>query len=72
MRASGLRRNTESAVHLISDAALANFFEVYLPVSAPLLSETRLPRFPDQGRLFGGSFDLLFRFALSDVWRPRL
>ena len=50
-------------MHLISDAALANFFEVYLPVSAPVLSETRLPRFPDQGRLFGGSFDLLFQMS---------
>jgi len=41
------------------------FFE---SVSAPVLSGTQLPRFPDQVRLFGGSFGLLIH--LLDVWRP--
>ena len=51
---------------LISDAALAHVFK---SVSAPVLSRTQLPRLPDQGRLFGGSFCLLIH--LLDVWRPR-
>ena len=42
------------------------FFEVYLPVSAHVLSGTRLPRFPDQGHLFGGLFGLLIH--LLNVW----
>jgi len=49
--------NTESAcsqvpscADLTCDAVIAHvFFEVYLPVSAPVLSGTRLPWFPDQG-----------------------
>jgi len=53
---------------LISDAALVHVF--FESVSAPVLSGTQLPRFPDQGRLFGGSFSLLIH--LLDVWRPRL
>ena len=46
---------------LISDAALVHVF--FESVSAPVLSGTLLPRFPHQGRLFGGSFSLLL-----DVW----
>jgi len=62
--------NMESTAHalvnsdLISDAALAHV--LFKSVSAPVLSHTQLPRFPDQGRLFGGSFCLLIH--LLDVW----
>ena len=63
--------NTESTAHACSqvpsctdltcDAATAHvFFEVYLPVSALVLSGTQLPQFPDQSRSFGRLFSRLF------------
>ena len=55
--------NTESTADLISDAAIAHIF--FESVSAPVLSGTQLLRFPDQGRLFGGSFGLLTSSFLS-------
>ena len=41
------------------------FFEICLPVSASVLSGTRLPRFPDQGRLFSASFGCSFIYSMS-------
>ena len=54
--------NTESTADLISDAAIAHVF--FESVSAPVLSGTQLPRFPDQGCLFGGSFGLATKTVL--------
>ena len=73
--ASGLRGNDgnkESSAHACSQlpSAIAHvFIEVYLSVSAPVLSGTRLPRFPDQGRSFGRLFSRSFPlFALLTLF----
>ena len=42
--------STPSCADLTCDAVIAHaFFEVYLPVSAPVMSGMRLPWFPNQG-----------------------
>jgi len=60
-------RNTESTAHAHKCpriqpylwCCLSSMHVFFESVSAPVLSGTQLPRFPDQVRLFGGLFGLL-------------